>query len=51
MGTKFYKIETDPKTGLRKKTLEKELDYFIDGEWIKKTLDRNYKSMRVDDMK
>ena len=31
---------------LIKETLED-----IDGEWIKKSLDRKYKSMRVDDLK
>ena len=51
MGTKFYKYETDPITGLRKKTLIKETEEYIDGEWLKKTLDRNYKSRRIDDLK
>lgn len=51
MGTKFYKYETDPITGLRKKTLIKETEHYIDGEWLKKTLDRNYKSKRIDDLK
>ena len=33
------------------KKIIKETEEDIDGEWLKKTLDRNYKSMRVDDLK
>lgn len=32
------------------KKIIKETEQDIDGEWLKKTLDRNYKSMRVDDL-
>jgi len=35
------------KDGKKKIIMETEED--IDGEWLKKKLDRNYKSMRVDD--
>jgi len=35
------------KDGKKKILMETEED--IDGEWLKKKLDRNYKSMRVDD--
>ena len=51
LGTKFYTWETDPITGLRKKILIKETEEYIDREWLKKTLDRNYKSRRIDDLK
>lgn len=43
--TKFYKIEGD------KRTLEYETKEDIDGTLIKEYLDKNYKSMRVDDLK
>ncbi len=33
------------------KKIIKETEVDIDGEWLKKTLDRKYKSMRVDDKK
>lgn len=33
------------------KKIIKETIVDIDGEWLKKKLDRNYKSMRVDDKK
>ncbi len=33
------------------KKIIKETEEDIDGEWLKKRLDRNYKSMRVDDLK
>ncbi len=33
-----------------KKKILKETKEDIDGEWLKKKLDRNYKSMRVDDL-
>ncbi len=36
------------KNGNKKIVKETEVD--IDGEWLKKKLDRNYKSMKVDDL-